>query len=296
MFSFDTFGRSNEHYEDQKAIAANLKTASTVDALPSSSHHDNVLQYHFEVKPDFDEKLIGLEMKTSALGIFKHDFSKVVLFGVAFHEDVENNLINGNERDKMLEKSKLVRGRTMSEDRVDADEDEKRSQMKRRREQSFDLKDYHSFTVLNTGVRNNADSLVYLEKMSVQNALSKVGNNYVIDLGKVMLEQLIIEEKNLKSRETDILMDFAKTYRYTYRFPTPAGYELEGAEALHASAENAFGKIAIASSNKDGHLLISIEKQYKVSSASAADWPQFLEFLIPAMRINDKKLVYKKVS
>lgn len=294
--SFDTYGRSSEYYEGQAAISLHKKKVTHIDEVPSSTHLENIFRASFSINPDFDERLVQVDMKSSLTGIFKHDLSRTVLRNTGFHEDVERNMLPDGRDDALMENAKLARGRAKSADLVQTDEDEKLLSMKKLRENSFDIKDYQSFRLLHSGVANNLDSLVYMEQFRVQNALSKAGNNYIIDLSKVAIEQMALSDKDIESRERDIMIDFAKTYRYTYHIDIPAGYTLEGADGLNETKENEFGKISINTSAQADKLVIVVEKQYRKPNAKASDWSKFVEFLLPAMKMNNTQLVYKKVS
>ncbi len=70
--------------------------------------------------------------------------------------------------------------------------------------------------------------------------IKKAGNNYIIDLGKLIASQLEIK-KDQRERVKDIYMPFPRSFSYHIEFILPDGYSAEGLDKLNASVMNETG-------------------------------------------------------
>lgn len=297
FYSFDSFGYSDERFEGQAGLAsADGKTYTRIDAIPSSTHLENISSSWLEMEPDLENKLVQVTMISALSGSFKHDFSRGILSNTGFHTALEENLVAEGQQDVMLSTGKIQRGQMLSEGKVAGDIDEKRKLMHDRRKNNFDIEEYEEFEILTTGIVHSSDSLKMRERFTVRNAIDKVGPNFVLDLSKVTLDQASFTDEEVSERKREIMLDYAKTYLYTYHIKIPEGYTAAGFDKLNEQVENEYGRLELIAVLEGNQLEIRLTKSYKKPNAEVSDWPKFTEFLLPAMKLNEAKVVFKKIA
>ena len=127
----------------------------------------------------------------------------------------------------------------------------------------------------------------------MQDWIKKAGNNYLFEIGKVIGNQLQIKEDD-RNRAIDIYEPFARSFNYQINVDIPAGYNIEGIEALNKKAENETGYFKSNASLQENHLVVNIKKEYSNNFEPAANWTKMLEFIDVASDFNNTKLLLKK--
>lgn len=291
--SFETMGYSNERYEGQTALFYDGKDFERI-TIPESSWQENIYVTRFEITPDLETRNASVKSTASTLGSFKHDYSYSVLKNTGFHDDAQKAALPEGKEDVMLQNRRAQRGIEKTGAAIEADKDEKLKSMKKTRSSEFDIEEYTAFELVNSGVMSSEDSLIFKEAFTVKNVLEKAGPNYIIDLSKVSIDQASFTDEEKTERVNNIMLDFPKTYEYIYTINVPSGYVPVGLENFDADSSNDFGAVALSASFENGIVKVHLIKSYKKSEASTSDWPSFMEFLEPAMRMNDAKIVLKK--
>lgn len=167
-------------------------------------------------------------------------------------------------------------------------------QLKERAEDKYTVLSYDSFEVINEGRNPGESHLILKEKMVVGDAFSKAGPNYLIDLGKLMSNQVQLEEKEKKERFTDAYISKAMTYRYVFNIELPAGYKPDGLDQLIMNTDSEYGSFKSTAVLNGNTVEITAEKTYKKDFIPKEDWLKAIPFLEMGYEFSQKKLVLKK--
>ncbi|MDP4261504.1 MAG: hypothetical protein Q8941_03125 [Bacteroidota bacterium] len=181
------------------------------------------------------------------------------------------------------------------------DNPDKEEKLKQRKElmekdikNEFDLEKYGEFELLNDGRYGDTATLKYKETFSLKKLLSRAGKNYIFDAGKLIGDQIKLEEKELQGRQTDIWLSNARTIENNITINVPAGYSVEGAQDLNMSVDNESGSFTSTAKTEGDKLVINTRKIYKKNFDKKELWPNYVAFLEAAYKFSQSKIVLKK--
>ena len=124
--------------------------------------------------------------------------------------------------------------------------------------------------------------------------ISKAGRNFIFDIGKLIGDQIKLEQSELTTRKTDIWIPFARTIENNIVLHIPAGYTVDGLQDLNNNIDNESGSFVTAAKIEDSKLVISTKKIYKKNFDKKELWPNYIAFLEPAFKFSQAKVVLKK--
>lgn len=157
----------------------------------------------------------------------------------------------------------------------------------------FEIED-NSMTIKNTGRFGSNTPLVYEEEFSIKNNLiKKAGENYVVEIGKMLTSQIEIDKKE-KERKNNIYMTFPRTLENEIVFEIPAGYTVSGLDKLNKKVENETGGFTSTASVSGNKLTIKTSKSYKNYFESNSNWNKMVLFLDAAYQFSQEKILLKK--
>ena len=274
------------------------KKESSITTLPSSDHKSNTQSETIVVKPDASDLLLmNVNRKVSTKGNLKKDeqAALLILEELALQtgppagetDDLITIHINkSKERKKeadeiktLLEKAR-VKHKEDFEHEIERVYDVKAKELKQYRITSFGMSEASPFD--------------FEEEFVMEGWSKRAGNNYIIDLGKLIASQISID-KDQRQRTKDVYMPYPRSFNYRIEFTIPSGYSADGVERLTMSVENeagAFKSVAKLNGNK---LIIDINKYYLHSFEPASKWPLLLSFLDKAIEFNQQKILLKKM-
>lgn len=157
-----------------------------------------------------------------------------------------------------------------------------------------DVTDLKNYKTDNLGVRHTAPDFVYSSTFNLGGLVKRAGPNFIIEIGKIMGEPLLIEE-NQRERSLDIYMPFARSIDYNIQFKIPGGYSVAGVEALNKSVKNEAGFFTAEASTNGNVIDIKIKKHYLHNFEPAANWGKMIEFTDAANDWLNSKLLLKKM-
>ena len=144
------------------------------------------------------------------------------------------------------------------------------------------------------GLEKNTPPYSLHESFTIDGFVKKAGNNYMLDIGKLMTGQIELSAEEHK-RTYDINMPFARSISYEIFVNIPAGYQLEGVESLNKSVVNEAGEFVSSTRMEDGKMVLSIRKSYNKQQVKVSAWPQMVAFLDAAADFNKQKVLLKKI-
>jgi len=153
-------------------------------------------------------------------------------------------------------------------------------------------KELISYKVDKTGLGIN-EPFMFSTKFVMQDWLKKAGNNFIFEIGKAIDLQFQINEEDRK-RSIDIYEPFARTYEFDLAVEIPAGFSVEGVDALNKKVGNECGSFTSTASIQGNQLIVSVKKEYTNNFEPAANWPKLMLFIDAASDFNSAKVLLKK--
>lgn len=266
---------------------------------PVSTVDQNVDKQSYLVSFTNEMDMIDVERTSSLTG---HEKSGKI--GVAnldrsyLSKDFEKYYNQPGQKSSRKKKEDEVVDITSSTNYDNPDKDEKIKErnelMEKDVKQEFDLEKYGSFELIDDGRYGDSAALVYKENFRLKKLISRAGRNYVFDVGKLLGDQIKLDQSELDKRENDIWIPNARTIENNITINIPAGYTIEGFQELNASVDNESGAF-ISTAKIDGDkLIISTRKLYKKNFDKKELWPNYVAFLEAGFKFSQAKVVLKK--
>lgn len=154
-------------------------------------------------------------------------------------------------------------------------------------------KDVTSYKIDNMGLRHTKPDFIYSTQFTIEGWIKRGGNNYIVDMGKLIGGQLQLKPEQLE-RSVDIYMACARTFEYIISFEIPQGYKAEGLDKLAVNTTNQTGSF-IADAKQEGNTIkLKITKIYNSAFERADKWPKLIEILNAANDFQSKKILLRK--
>jgi hypothetical protein len=124
--------------------------------------------------------------------------------------------------------------------------------------------------------------------------VSKAGRNYIFDVGKLIGDQIKLEQSELEKREMDIWIPNARAIENNITIIIPASYTVDGFQELNTSVDNESGAFISTAKIEGDKLIISTRKVYKKNFDKKELWPNYVAFLEAGYKFSQAKVVLKK--
>jgi hypothetical protein len=160
--------------------------------------------------------------------------------------------------------------------------------------EELDVDKYDDFELIRDGRFGDTAMLQFKEKFSLKKLLSKAGKNYIFEVGKLIGDQIKLEQSELAGRQVDIWIPHAKTIENNIIVNIPAGYTIDGLEELNMAVDNESGAFISSAKLENDKLFINTKKIYKKNFDKKETWPNYVAFLEPAYKFSQLKIVLKK--
>jgi len=160
--------------------------------------------------------------------------------------------------------------------------------------EDFDLDKYVDFELIDDGRYGDSAALKYKEMFRLKKLISKAGRNYVFDVGKLLGDQVKLEQTEIEKRENDIWLPNARAIENNITIVIPAGYTVEGFQELNTSVDNESGAFISTAKTEGDKLIITTRKLYKKNFDKKETWPNYVAFLEAGYKFSQAKVVIKK--
>ena len=124
--------------------------------------------------------------------------------------------------------------------------------------------------------------------------VNKAGRNYLLDLGKLIGSQIKLDENEMKGRQNDIWLAYARTISNNITLAIPKGYIVEGFQDLNMNIDNESGSFISTAKVEGDKLVVSTKKIYKKNFDKKEQWPNYVAFLEAGYKFSQSKVVLKK--
>lgn len=184
-----------------------------------------------------------------------------------------------------------------AEDKYEQDRQDRLARYKKTvlSEYSIDEVSIKDFNYLESGMWEESPAFCYRDSFAVNDFLSRVGPNYLLEIGKLIGEQVTLSEKELEPRTVGIYMNTARKYQENLEVIIPEGFEPEGIEELNVNISNETGSFKASAVYEGGILKIRTTKTYNRASFPAEKWDLMKEFLNGAYTFTQKKVLLQRI-
>ncbi|MFT6747161.1 MAG: hypothetical protein ACJAZ2_001509 [Glaciecola sp.] len=256
----------------------------------------NSYDQYFDLKLNLTDKTVAMNDSVVSKGKCKSYYSYSVFYGVDVWED-EHKLTGVGKR-KTRKKTKKS-SKTLEKERVQKGEEaaDKKVKLEYIKEilESENLKvvSVEDFKLIQEGRSTATPERIFTINATLKDLIRKAGPNYLFNVGKIIGDQVIIEDHE-KKRVNDIYLNYAKTFRYVLNFDVPAGYSLAGLSKLEQKVDNSIASLSIKTNKTENHVTISVEHKYKKKEFKKEQWPSMIQVLKAVEDFYDAKLMLKK--
>jgi len=286
--------------ENTKAYALQVsKGKKVVDSelitLPSTTAKDNLSTTISTISLTDEMASLKVKRNSSYFGHLKEDeqSSKLKFYDYVY-EDYQKY---GTEPliDKVSNKKRQEQYRNEFDALIKKYKDIQKENLKKgiSEEFGFEIED-NTLEVKNTGRFGSKEPLVYDEEFTIKNNLiKKAGENYVIEIGKILTSQVELKKKE-KDRKNNVYMPFPRTIDNEIIFEIPSGYTVSGIEKLNKKVTSEAGGFTSTASLSGNKLVIKTSKTYTNYYEPNSNWDKISKFLDAAYQFSQEKILLKK--
>lgn len=294
--NFDAFATPYPYLESAEgyAIGYQEKDQYFRASVPPSTCNDNIERQEYVLNLSDGMDVIRAERTSSYLGA-----TKIGRIGQA---NLDRSYLNFdfdkyyNEPKKSKKNDNVAIAASNQYDDPDKDE-----RMKDRKElfekdlkEAFDVDKYEDFELIKNGRFGDTAWLQYKEKFTLKKMISKAGKNFILEIGKMIGDQIKLDSNEIKNRQTDIWVPYARTIENAITLNIPTGYSVDGLQDLNITVDNESGSFVSTAKVDSDKLIITTRKLYKKSFDKKEAWPNYIAFLEPAYKFSQAKIVLKK--
>lgn len=293
--NFDAFATPYSYLEGAEgyAIGYQEKNQYFRASIPASAINDNIERQEYVLNFSDAMDVIRADRTSSYLGATK--------IGRIEQANLDRSYLNFDFEKYYNEPKKNKKSDNVVEISNKYDDPDKDERIKDRKElfekdlkEEFDIDKYEDFELIKDGRFGDTAWLKYKEKFALKKLISKAGRNYIVEIGKLIGDQIKLDSNEIKTRQTDIWVPFARTIENTITLNIPAGYTVDGLQDLNTTVDNESGSF-ISTAKLDGDkLIITTRKLYKKSFDKKELWANYIAFLEPAYKFSQTKVVLKK--
>jgi len=284
---------------DKKGRIVNIKKTT----LPISDAKKNVVEKKINLSFDDYLKKINIERNIEASPGIKEIYQLKVLSPSDIYYD---SFIKANPKKT---KKKRHRRRRISSKKIKLKKSRKKaydSYKKKIRQKNIEyLKKYeediynikisdYDYGIDNSGRYYNKPNFIYHDSFVVNDGLiKKAGKNFIFKIGKLIGEQLKIDEKERK-RSEDIYKKRTSTIINRITIKIPDGYTIKGLDKLNMSVINEVGSFESSAKIEGNKLIVIVKEAYFNIFEPNANWQKMLDVLDASYQFTQSKVLIKK--
>ena len=298
--NFDAFASPYSHLEgvDGYSIGYDEPNRYYKTPGPTSSYQENVERKDYQVNFNDAMDKISIERTTMLTGHEKSDKIGIANLDRSYlSKDFEKYYNPPSQKGKRKKEDEVIDIASSS----GYENPDKAEKIKERRElmekdikTEFDIDTYLDFELIDNGRYGDSAALKYKETFSLKKLISRAGRNYIFDAGKLIGDQIKLEQTEMDKRETDIWLQNARTIENNITINIPAGYTVEGLQELNVSIDNESGSFISTAKTEGNNLIINTRKIYKKNFDKKEQWPNYVAFLEAGYKFSQAKVVLKK--
>ena len=289
MNNFDLFAQSYELYDGCEAYSFGLLKGEGYyrSNIPSSGYQENTSQEDMIVSIADGMEIVKVEKTNLFTGMEKND-----IIGVAH---LDRDYLNKDFKKYIVNPKKSTGDKTYSDgDKEDRLKRQKEYLQERITKEGLEVDKYEQFQLIQDGRFDETPQLSFKETYSLKKIINKAGRNYLIDIGKLIGGQIKLEESEMKQRQNDIWIAYARIIGNSITLNIPKGYIVEGYQDLNMNVDNESGSFVSTAKVEGDKLIVSTKKIYKKNFDKKELWPNYVAFLEAGYKFTQTKVVLKK--
>lgn len=269
--------------------------------IPMQDHFANNSKTKVDVVLAFDSLVTQIEITQSLQKAMRHAAQYNLINKVEFFDEYESHF--GKKEFTTLY---TTRTRPSILKKEDEKIEDLRMEMARKREEY--LKDYikddynlvkefklTDFEIVEMGLFNKDNVFTYKIAGSVEDLISKVGRNYILDAGRLISTQVSLNEEEKKNRHYNIYMNNPKSFDNTIVINIPEGYRVKGLELFNADVKSSVGGFTSKAIQDGSKIIITTHKYYTTANSDKSLWNEFIPFIDAAFNMSQKQLLFEKM-
>lgn len=261
--------------------------------LPKSSCNSNATMYKYSIKIDTDNpNIIPLKGNISAKGHNAEEYKESLLIPYDFVFK-ENDIYETKRWGDVADIKNQNQVEKLNQLRADYEKDRKDKLIETITNNITVKPENLDYKLVSAG-NWVSDSIFSIDfSCTIEGLITKAGNNYILNIGKFIGEQVSVDEKSV-NRKIDIYMNYPRSYSYIIEVEIPVGYKISGMEKLEFSTINETGGFECKPSFADNKFTIKIKKYYLHDFEPLKNWPLMLDFLKAANTFTEQKILITK--
>ncbi len=297
---FSNANMFNYNLENTKAYVLNISKGKKVTdietlTLPGTSSKDNVTKNSYNIALNDDFTSLKVKRNTSIIGQLKENEQSEKLY---FYDYVNEDYAKYGTKsltDKMTSKKDIKKYLKEYESLIDKVKDRQKESFKKNIADEFGFEiEEHSLKITNTGRFGSKVPLEYEENFTIKNNLiKKAGNNYIVEIGKMITSQIEIDKKE-KERKNNIYLTFPRSFEIEINLEIPSGYSVSGIEKLNKKTANETGGFTSTAVVEGNKIIIKTQKEYHSYYEPNSNWGKMISFLDAAYQFTQEKILLKK--
>lgn len=295
--NFDAFGTPYPYLENVEGYAIGYTEANQYyrATIPPANFADNVEKQEYILDLSNNMDVVKAERTSYYLGAEKQGHIEQANLDRSYlNYDFEKYFNEPKQKGK--KKDEVVIETSAKYEDPDKDErvKERNELFEKDLKAEFDIDKYDGFELIKDGRYGDTAWLQYKEKFGIKKLISKAGKNYILEIGKIIGDQIKLEPSELAGRQTDIWVPYARTIENAITLNIPKDYTVDGLQDLNLSVDNESGSF-VSTAKLDGEkLIITTRKLYKKNFDKKEAWSNYIAFLEPAYKFSQAKIVLKK--
>ena len=305
---FTPAGYIPDEYTGQQAQAMSVKKVNMVGEaqtepegtvnIPNSDASANKLYDKVLIKMNTDQPDELLLSRTTTLkGDLKDGFQQLLLLFEKYEWDERKAL--GIKTTLIDDLNNDVKTKPMVGEYLHAFEEARKAQKENFETEIFlryDVKpkEVINHQVIQNGTLHQQSDMVYSVNFVVDSWVKKAGNNYVVEVGKLIGKQLTLTPKK-RNRTIDIYMPCARSYEQDIEMEIPEGFEVDGLENMNKEVRNSCGEFTSIVRQEGNKVLIRVNKVFAHDFEPVEQWQSLLEILDTADEWSNQKLMLRKL-
>ncbi len=300
LTDIDPYLAGNKAYEIQ--IYPKIKKAALKQVtIPDFDYKANNSKALVDVSVSFDSLITYLDINQSLQNSLRYAHQYNLVGRADLYEEYERHfgpkefvtLYSSRTKPSILKKQ---------EDKIN---DVRKEQVREREEYIKDMvkseynlnKDFtlSQFEILDYGLFNEGNVFSFKIKGQVEDLVSKVGRNYMLDAGKLISSQISLDEEMRNTREFNIYIGYPRSYENTVVINIPDGYRVKGLDLFNANVVSSVGGFTSKAVQEGRKITITTYKYYSKGYADKLLWNEFVPFIDEAFNVSQKQLLFEKL-
>lgn len=260
--------------------------------LPTTTNQDNVVSFTMEAILSADLHSLSVRRVSAYKGLSKaRAIATALRYNTYMIDDYKYYGANSpTEKMKDAQEEEYFKSVKALKDRFkEATPDYVKKQLQNEFNQDIKYKNY----VVNTDGRSlKTTDLNFTEEFEMHGVVRKAGKKLLINIPGLVGSQLQIKKEE-RIRKHDIYIGLPRTLNWVISFKIPDGYTVEGLKELNISKDNNTGLFSCVAEEKDGKVILKIQKVYKEIQFSKDSWANMLDVIDAAFNNSYKYILLK---